>query len=94
MSTERVSNIAGLAENLAAGAIAASMTRRATSRATVEIRYVGADDADSRVVDTATDTESHPYTSFEQGGVRRFDRTPFSRGPFAGGSDLPPFRVS
>jgi len=60
----------------------------------VDIRYVGAECANAREVVRSTQTESHPYSSFEQGGVRRFERSPFARGPFEGGAHLPPFRVS
>ncbi len=94
MSIEPLSNFTDLAEDLAAGEIAASVAKQAASRASVEIRCVGADEPNSRVVERSTRTEAHPYTNFRHGGVRRFDRTPFARGPFDGGSDLPPFRVS
>ena len=94
MSTEHHRNSTDLAEDPAAGEIAASMARQATSRVTVELRYARADDADSSAIQKSTATEAHPYTSFEQGGVRRFERTPFARGPFGAGSDLTPFRLS
>jgi hypothetical protein len=95
MSTQQISNFTDLAEGLAAGEIAASVAKQTASRASVEIRFVGADEPNSRAVETeAPDGPAHPYTSFEQGGVRRFDHSPFARGPFDAGSDLPRFRVS
>ena len=94
MSTQHHRSLTDLAKDPAAGEIAASMARQATSRVTVEVRYARAGDADSSTVEKSTATEAHPYTSFEQGGVRRFDRTPFARGPFGAGSDLTPFRVT
>ncbi len=94
MSTESPRNCTELAGTPAAGGIAARLGKRSAARVSVDIRYVEADDPTARVVARSTATESHPYSSFEQGGVRRFDRVPFARGLFDRRSDLPPFRVS
>jgi hypothetical protein len=94
MSTESPRNCTDLAGNPAAGDIAVRVGKQTAARVSVEIRYVEADEPLARVVARSTATESHPYSSFEQGGVRRFDRVPFARGPFDGTPDLPPFRIS
>jgi hypothetical protein len=94
MSTESPRNFTDLAGNPAAGEMAARVAKQTAARLSVDIRYVGADEPAARMVERSTSTESHPYSSFEQGGIRRFERVPFARGPFEGGSDLPPFRVS
>jgi hypothetical protein len=95
MSTESTTrNITDLATHSAAKQIAATVAKQAAAQANVDIRYVGAEDANARAIARSTETESHPYSSFEQGGVRRFERPPFARGPFEAGRDLPPFRVS
>lgn len=108
MSTESTRIVINPASQPGAAHIAASLGKQAAARADVDIRYVGAEDAvykartrlalraalpgvirDSR----STATESYPYSSFEQGGIRRFERSPFARGLFDGSADLPPFRV-
>jgi len=94
MSTERIRNFTELATGAAAAQIAASVGKQAAARAGVDIRCMGAVEAISRPLPRSTDTEAYPYSSFEQGGVRRFDRSPFTRGPFEARPDLPPFRVS
>lgn len=95
MSTESTTrNITDLATETSAQQIAVTVAKQAAAQASVDIRYVGAEDANARAVVRSTGTESHPYSSFEQGGVRRFERSPFTRGPFEGSGDLPPFRVS
>jgi hypothetical protein len=105
MSTERVVYLAnhladhlanhpgGLAGGRSATQIAAQVGKQAAARADVDVRYVGAEDAIARSVARSTATESYPYSSFEEGGVRRFERSPFARRPFGGAADLPPFRV-
>ena len=94
MSTESTTcNLTDLAARTTAKQIAAVVAKQAAALASVDIRYVGAEDANARALVRSTATESHPYSSFEQGGVRRFERSPFARGPFEGGGDLPSFRV-
>jgi hypothetical protein len=93
MSTERVIHLTGLARP-AATQIAASVARQSAARAGVDIRHMGAEDTIARAVARSTVTESYPYSSFEQGGVRRFERSPFARGPFDSRPDLRPFRIS
>ena len=87
MSTESTRIIANPADQPEAGQLAASLAKQAAAGANVDIRYVGAED------DIARATETESYSSFEQGGVRRFEHSPFTRGLFEGSSDLPPFRV-
>jgi len=95
MSTESTRHCTGpAAQATTAQQIAATVAKQAAAQANVDIRYVGAEDAITRAVVRSTETESHPYSSFEHGGVRRFERSPFARGPFEGSGDLPPFRVS
>jgi len=94
MSTERVTHFTDLATGAAAAQIAARVGKQAAARACVDIRCVRAVGVAARSAARSTDTEAYPYSSFEQGGVRRFDRSPFARGPFEAGPDLPPFRVS
>jgi hypothetical protein len=107
MNTESTTrNINDQATRSTARQIAATVAKQAAAHANVDIRPVGAEDAItspwpspvlSRIaaaVVRSTETESYPYSSFEQGGVRRFERSPFARRPFQGGGDLPPFRVS
>ncbi len=89
MSTESIRIIVNPASQPEAAHIAASLGKQAAAHADVDIRYVGAEERISR----STATESYPYSSFEQGGVRRFERSPFARAPFEGSGHLPPFRV-
>jgi hypothetical protein len=83
-----------LASQTTAKRIGATVAKQAAAQANVDIHYVGAENTVARAVLRSTETESHPYSSFEYGGVRRFERSPFARGPFEGAGDLPPFRVS
>jgi hypothetical protein len=94
MSTESNRDFTDLATESTAKQIAATAAKRAAAGARVAIRYVGAEDRIARAVVRSTETQTHPYSSFEQGGIRRFERSAFARGPFDGGADLPPFRVS
>ena|SRR5215831_6546072 len=94
MSTERKSDFTRLAGDPAARQIAAGIGKQAAAGASVRIRHIGARRPISRSVARSTATEAHPYSSFEQGGVRRFERALLARGPFAARPDLPPFRVS
>ena len=89
MSTESTRIIAHPTRQPDAGQLAASLAKQAAAGASVDIRCMGAEDEIAR----STQTESYPYSSFEQGGVRRFERSPFARGLFDGSGDLPPFRV-
>ncbi len=89
MSTESTRIVLNPASQPEAARIAATLGKQAAAHADVDIRYVGAEDTIAR----STATESYPYSSFERGGVRRFERPPFARGPFEGSGDLPPFRV-
>ena len=94
MSTESTTrNVTDLATHTIAKRIAATVAKQAAAQARVDIRYVGAEDANARALVRSIATESHPYSSFEQGGIRRFERSPFARGPFEGRGDLPSFRV-
>lgn len=76
-----------------ASRIAAGVGQQAAARANVDIRYVGAEDEVARSAARSAATESYPYSSFERGGVRRFEHSPFTRGLFEGSGELPPFRV-
>jgi len=104
MSTPSTRFTANPARPPAAGPIAARLAKQAAARADVDIRYLGAEKAITRRsraspsgavsgIARSTAIESYPYSSFEQGGVRRFERPPFTRGLFDGSGDLPPFRV-
>jgi hypothetical protein len=90
MSTESTRIVVDPARQPEAAQLAANLGKQAAAGTDVDIRCVGAEDGITR----STQIESYPYSSFEQGGVRRFERSPFTRGPFAGSGDLPPFRVS
>jgi len=87
-------HITDVATPTTAKQIAATVAKQAAGQANVDIRYVGAKDAVARAVVRPTETENHPYSSFAQGGIRRFERLPFARGPFERSGNLPPFRVS
>jgi hypothetical protein len=73
-----------------AAQIAVRARKRAAER--VGVDYVGT--AARAPVVRSTATQAHPYSSFEHGGLRRFERNPLARGRFDRGSDLPPFRIT
>ena len=109
MSTESARIVTDPASQPEAAHVAASLAKQGAAHANVDVRYLGAEDMVTRRlcalpsgspsralsgIARFTATESYPYSSFEQGGVRRFERSPFARGLFERGGDLPPFRVS
>jgi hypothetical protein len=94
MSTESTRHCTDLATQTAATRIATTVAKQAAAHAGVDIRCVGAKDSLARTLVRSTETETYPYSSFEQGGIRRFERSAFARGPFESGADLPRFRVS
>ena len=74
MSTESTRPVTDLVNHAAPRAIAASVGKQAAANATVVVHEVRAGEAAARQIMRSTSTEAYPYSSFEQAGVRRFDR--------------------